>query len=180
MPIRTGAALSASAKGAAQLVSLAKENLTPDDDPLLWTAASGVLIQEFLDGPLKATDNFLQIGRCSHWLRPHQTRWTAAGGFAWPSGYGGSSAHGRNGLPEFDWSITLRFERDTWGPADHPNGKRPTVLRVAIPARTAKHNQAVMDLRWQPAKTSIFLGWRKDAAGNWLVAAEEEWNVEAT
>jgi hypothetical protein len=40
------------ATGAARLLSLAKENLTSDDDPSLWAAASDVLIQEFLNGPL--------------------------------------------------------------------------------------------------------------------------------
>ncbi|MCG6987828.1 MAG: hypothetical protein LJF06_06575, partial [Gemmatimonadetes bacterium] len=30
-----------------------------------------------------------EIGAGSHWLRPHQTRWTADGGFAYPVGYEG-------------------------------------------------------------------------------------------
>jgi hypothetical protein len=166
------------ADGAELLLSLTKEHLQASDDESLWMAASGVLVKEFLSGPLKGDYNFLQIGLCSHWLRPHQTRWTAAGGFAWPSGYGGGSGSSRSGLPEFDWSVTLHFKNDGWKAIDHPGGKRARVLRVAIPARTVKHNQTVMDLRWLPAKGSIFLGWRKDASGNWSVAAEKEWKVE--
>jgi hypothetical protein len=161
---------------------LIRGNLLPDDDEALWESASVVIVKEFLNGPLnlKTNENFLQVGCCSHWLRPHQTRWTAAGGFAWPSGYGGFSTSSRRGLPEFDWSVTLQFKKGEWERVDHPSGKKSTVLRVAIPNRTAKHNQAAMDLRWGPSKAQVFLGWRKGNSGTWHLVAEQELNAAPT
>src|SRR5262249_11709616 len=40
-------------------------------------------------------------------LASYQTRWTAAGGFAYPIGYGVGAGGPR--LPEFDWSVRLVF-----------------------------------------------------------------------
>lgn len=54
-----------------------KERLSADDDPVLWEQVVGG------GSPLYA-----EVGGCSHWLRPHQTLWTAAGGFAWRVGFG--------------------------------------------------------------------------------------------
>lgn len=164
--------------GAELLVSVTSEYLRPDDDPALWKAASVPLVREFLNGPLKEKENFLQLGCCSHWLRPHQTRWTDAGGFAWPSGYGGNSGFSRWGMPEFDWSMTALFEGGVWKRIDHPKGRRPIILRIAVPNRTQKHNQAVMALRWSPVKSHLFLGWRKDSAQTWNLLAESEWRTE--
>ncbi len=57
----------------------------------------------------------MEAGACSHWLRPHQTRWTANGGFAWPSGYGGRR-WSRTGLPQLDWFFTFEWSSTgkTW------------------------------------------------------------------
>lgn len=73
------------------------QNLNAEDDPELWQ----VVIDTILADLQAANGITVEIGRCSHWLRPHQTRWTADGGFAWPTGYGGT-AFSRTGLPLFD------------------------------------------------------------------------------
>jgi len=57
--------------------------LNAEDDPHLWRSVLAVLLDEFsYRHPKieKGTECFLQIGACSHWFRPHQSRWTAAGG----------------------------------------------------------------------------------------------------
>src|SRR5258708_3339750 len=57
----------------------------------------------------------VEVGRCSHWLRPHQTRWTADGGFPHPTGYGsGRGGHSLSGLPQFDWSVVLEWSGSEW------------------------------------------------------------------
>src|ERR1700682_3766865 len=83
--------------------------LTREDDPAFWAVVFETLNRDFdLLYSLESSKDaiFLQVGACSHWLRPHQTRWTAAGGFAAPVGYQGNSLFGC-GLPEFDWFIVL-------------------------------------------------------------------------
>jgi hypothetical protein len=103
-------------------------------------------------------------GACSHWLRPHQTRWTKAGGFAYPDGY-------RNFEPEFDWSVVLLFRDEQWVPVAR---KRPTFLHVVIPSRTARHKQAAIYTRWLPAKETILYGFRQ-LDGKWrCVAVSDE------
>ena len=71
-------------EGTELLAYISSMHLNLDDDQVLWRSACGPLVREFLSGPLEEKENFLQLGRCSHWLRPHHTRWTAAGGFAVP------------------------------------------------------------------------------------------------
>src|SRR4051812_22170100 len=79
--------------------------LGADDDPALWWA---VVNSVYTDAQVlcrlvpRTWAVVTQLGRCSHWLRPHQTRWSADGGFAWLTGYGGRRSS-RLGLPEFDW-----------------------------------------------------------------------------
>lgn len=65
-----------------------KPLLGSEDDPELWQVA----VQHILAQLTPVPGMLVELGRCSHWLRPHQTRWTADGGFAWPSGYGGHMA----------------------------------------------------------------------------------------
>jgi hypothetical protein len=65
------------------------EKLTVEDDSRLWETALTV-----------STDLF---------LRRHESRWTAAGGFAWPEGY-------RNSLPEPDWTVMLSYRDSRWKP----------------------------------------------------------------
>src|SRR6266571_2773720 len=87
-----------------------KERLSAEDDPALWKQVLKVLAEDasILEHVTDGSQLYAEVGVCSHWLRPHQTRWTAAGGFAWPSGYG-SFGFSRTGLPLFDWSVRLRF-----------------------------------------------------------------------
>lgn len=96
----------------------------------------------------------LKLGCCSHWRRPHQTRWTADGGFAWPSGYLGAG-YSRDGLPEHDWEIARYWDgdRECWrsdGPTGGAKGRRLLEFRVSIPDRTARHRQAAVLALWQP------------------------------
>jgi len=91
--------------------------LSADDDRSLWEAVLTVAAD---DASIRAVASeraklYAIVGACSHWVRPHQSRWTAAGGFALPEGYGdGEGVLG--GLPNFDWSITLQFDpaRPRW------------------------------------------------------------------
>src|ERR1051325_8954190 len=65
-------------------------SLTKEDDLEFWAAAFNTLINEVESFELtecRKYELFIQIGVCSHWLRPNQMRWSVAGGFAWPVGY---------------------------------------------------------------------------------------------
>jgi len=130
--------------------------LDGDDDQALWEA---VLQEVFKDAEALAqceTSNeriLAEVGRCSHWLRPHQTRWVDGGGFAWPVGYGGIG-YSRSGMPQFDWA-TFAY----WSPVDKkwlPRATRPTrssrmiTFRVAIPSRSLQHEQAAVHTVWRP------------------------------
>jgi hypothetical protein len=74
-----------------ELISMShvEDRLTAQDDPGAWKEILAVLNEEFLQryraeqGEKKAW--FLRIGTCSHWVRPHQSRWLAAGEFPCPS-----------------------------------------------------------------------------------------------
>lgn len=112
---------------------------------------------------------YAQLGACSHWLRSHQTRWKAAGGFAWPTGYGGSG-FSRLELAEFDWSILMVWDvgQQTWLPVDKFHEKRRFLFRAALPTRTKRHLQAAAHTVWVPGKPSqadqkstMFYGFRK-------------------
>jgi len=101
--------------------------LGEEDAPELWKAVISVLLEEFRFRHPKiqeGTESFLHIGACSHWFRPHQSRWTAAGGFAWPIGYGGAQGFLHNGLPDFDWSVTFRLTNGNWRPVARFTGKK--------------------------------------------------------
>jgi hypothetical protein len=155
--------------------------LAADDDINLWSTAIGHIIAdaEFLSVNAKTSRTvFTEIGRCSHWLRPHQTRWTADGGFAWPAGYGGAG-YSRSGLPEFDWSLIWQWNADhhKWECTYKPTGKQPLRLRIAIPSRTREHNQAAVHTIWTPGcpttpkqKLRQFYGFR-EVDGTWTVTA---------
>src|ERR1044071_6901423 len=119
---------------------LLRKGFDSGDDPRLWERVWQVVVQPIEDGAFeldRRTEIFLQIGRCSNWLRPHQTRLTVAGGFAWPSGYlGGWQSH--SGLPRLEWYAILRWSNDErrWIAGRHFRGKRRLVCRVAVPSRT--------------------------------------------
>ncbi len=149
--------------------------LEPDDDPALWRA----VIDYVLSGWKPEVGAMLELGRCSHWLRPHQTRGTADGGFAWPAGYGeGGPSYSRHGLPEFDWHYLLMWNGERWifPPEGYRsvNGRCPE-LRLAIPSRTARHQQAAIHSRWRVAgkgKFKVeFYGFRLKPEG-WVCTAD--------
>lgn len=156
------------------MLDLIVHMLGDEDDAELWRAA----IQYIMLGFPQVQRRFVEIGRCSHWLRPHQTRWTADGGFAWPSGYGGTG-YSRTGLPLFDWSIVLAWTGERWNaiPSRDKRGKRVAPsLRIAIPSRTTRHFQAAIHTRWVSGKKweDRFYGFRKKGA-IWRCTAESEW-----
>ena len=151
-----------------------KEQLSPEDDPALWGRVLQVLAED-----VSTIELYAEIGRCSHWLRPHQTRWPTAGGFAWPTGYGdGNSGFSRTGLPGFDWSVVLQFDPDLMGwviPEKLPT-KRPNRIRVAVPSRTTRHGQAAVHTLWPAGtldarnKRAVFYGFRS-LSGYWELKA---------
>ena len=157
-------------------------HLSDDDDARFWLIVFEDLVQEFSRLGIderKGYEIFLQIGACSHWLRPHQTRLTAAGGFALPAGYLGGG-FSRDGLPEFDWSVLLHRNqaKGLWLQSDKFFGKRQLLCRVALPTRTVQHNQAVINLLWSPGtpaqpkeKAKLFYAYRK---------TDDEWKQFAT
>ncbi|MHB8640658.1 MAG: hypothetical protein ACYDBL_12775 [Candidatus Acidiferrales bacterium] len=143
--------------------------LDAEDDPVLWRAALTVLKDEFLaqykEG--RGRNWVFAVGRCSHWVRPSQSRWTAAGGFAFPEGY-------RNSHPEFDWSVIFRLQERRWLALEKFSGKRQTSFRAAVPARTARHKQAAVHAKWSNAQGPVFYGFRNQN-GHWkCVAVSDE------
>jgi hypothetical protein len=149
--------------------------LAADDDPALWQAVIDAVIgdAEVACEELRAKARVIaQIGRCSHWLAPNKARWiTSDGEFTWPSGYQPKAGF-FGGLPEFDWG--LFWERDTkegsWRRTPNVRAKRPLLLRVAIPARTALHLRASVQAMWAPGPRPelnlcrLFYGFRKVAS----------------
>jgi hypothetical protein len=128
------------------------QNLSSNDDLNLWLLFFETWNEDFhlnQSKDLADYEIFLKIGACSHWLRPHQTRLTVAGGFAYPVGYGEADYVGY-GKPEFDWSVLLRFDnaKQDWIYAEKQFGKKKLVCRVALPNRTIQHNQAVVNIIW--------------------------------
>ena len=158
--------------------------LEDEDDPALWAEVFVTLARDFgalYSAEPKGYEVFFQVGACSHWLRPHQTRLTAAGGFAYPAGYLGSG-YSRRGLPEFDWFTILYRDREegVWAQTGKFFGKRRLVCRVAVPARTLRHNQAAVHVLWSPGtpenperKLRMYYGFRK-VDGSWECVASGE------
>jgi len=142
-----------------------KERLSAEDDPALWEQVLKVLAEDasILEPVADGSQLYAEVGVCSHWLRPHQIRWTAAGGFAAPVGYGGAGGNtkfirhgagfiGRTGLPLFDWSVRLQFNPAPIGwviPKKVPT-KRFMSVRVTVPSRTTRHRQAAVHTLWSP------------------------------
>jgi hypothetical protein len=141
--------------------------LDSEDDADLWRR----VIATILGDVVQADDYVITIGRCSHWLRPHQTRWTADGGFAWPTGYSGS-AYSRYGRPEYDWSIDLKCNSDRCELA--PTNAATPLVYVTIPSRTTRHMQAAVHTRWTKSHAAIrFYGFRKKPDGWRLTAVSD-------
>ena len=158
---------------AKEFANALNSHLGSEDDPQFWdvvfrTVLRDIELQHFEED--EKHEIFLQIGACSHWLRPHQTRLTADGGFAYPSGYLGGSGFSRNGLPEFDWYVIVHRDQHKrkWVLTDKFFGKRRLICRVALPTRTLRHNQAAIHLMWTPGtppqpaqKEVMYYGFRK-------------------
>jgi hypothetical protein len=147
-----------------------ESKLAAEDDRVFWHAALSVLTEEFLMRYAAESTNkhwAIALGACSHWVRPHQTRWTAAGGFAYPSGY-------KESLPELDWSLILVFRDRQWIPASKLPGKSVRIFRAALPSRTSRHNQAVVHTMWSPGNETVFFGFRKINEKWECVAASDE------
>lgn len=131
--------------------------LAVDDDRAFWQIALTVLAEEFVQRQREesfSSDWAMMVGACSHWQRPHQARWTAAGGFAYPEGY-------KQHFPKLDWFVILVYRDGQFISNAKLSGKRVKVLRVAIPSRTARHKQAAVHARWPTASKSVLFGFRK-------------------
>jgi hypothetical protein len=129
------------------------ELLDAEDDPAFWQVA----IDRILGDTHGAANEYagkesilVQIGRCSHWIRPHTKN---RAGTAWPYGYGNvGQGFSLSSLPEFDWSLrwARQPETGTWFRAKGQPSRRPLVQRIAIPARTASHPQGTVHTIWLP------------------------------
>ena len=169
---------------ASDFESVIRPYLTDEDDPDFWAAVFDMLARNFeslYSVKSERYETFLQVGACSHWLRPHQTRLTAAGGFAYPSGYLGGG-FSRDGLPELDWFVIFHREQkeNRWARTGKFFGKRKLVCRVALPTRTLRHNQAVINVLWSPGtpdnpdkKLAMYYGFRK-VDGEWRCVVSGE------
>ena len=146
-----------------------KERLSAEDDPALWEEVLKVLAEDasILESVAHGSQLYAEVGVCSHWLRPHQTRWTAAGGFALPIGYG-RVPFSLTSPPLFDWSVRLQFNPAPIGwviPEKVPT-KRFISVRVAVPSRTTRHRQAAVHTLWPPRtldakrERAVFYGFR--------------------
>jgi len=158
--------------------------LNTGDDPWLWIAVWNEIVQPIEAAVINMehkTSLYIRLGSCSHWHRPHQSRLTVAGGFALPSGYLGG-AFSFLGLPEITWQLIFRWDGDNslWKSVKRFSGKRRLVCRIAVPNRTRRHAQAVVNVRWEPGtienpklKATRYYafrrgraGWKCKAAGN--------------
>lgn len=141
-----------------------------DDDPELWRVALGYILAKAPAMP----DVLAEIGQCSHWLRPHRSRWTADGGFAWPSGYGGGiGGYNHRALPQFDGSVVLGWSGSEWEVVERRSVR--TDVWIAIPSRTRRHRQAAIHSFWHTGreKELVFYGFRRREDG-WACTASKK------
>jgi len=130
-------------------------HLTADDDREFWQTALSVLADEFVTFVAKTRsekDWAMLVAVCSHWRRPHQERWTAAGGFAWPSE--------NTTFPKLDWSMTLLYRDAEFLAVPKLPSKGIRLFQVAIPSRTRQHKQAAVRARWGSNGESVLFGFR--------------------
>lgn len=128
--------------------------LDSEDDPRLWQDALDVI---FGDLSPQAQDYegkdaiVVEIGRCSHWIRPH---WRSTkDGTRLPSGYDPTTTgYSFSSLPQFDWSLRWKCEPKShdWSVTKGQPSRRPLSYRIAIPAHSARHDQATVSAIWQP------------------------------
>jgi len=166
----------------AMLLPTALESrLCGEDDAGLWWRVLMTVADDDAALEIRQPCLYAEVGACSHWLRPHQTRWTAAGGFAYPVGYGDGAAFGRAGLPGFDWSVRLLFSPTSlaWEVPPTIPAKRFRSVRIAIPARTTRHPQAAVHTIWPAGtldarqKRTVFYGFR-NVDGVWELKARSK------
>lgn len=151
--------------------------LDHDDDPVFWQRALVTVLA--MTGAEAETYTgkdciIAEIGRCSHWIRPH---WKTRAGTAWPYGYGNAgNGFAFASLPEFDWSIKWMYDPDTseWQLVSGQPTRRPLIHRIALPARTSRHPQATVHSIWTPGspnnprhKLAIVYGFEKTAGDAW-------------
>jgi hypothetical protein len=163
----------------AALPVIIEQQMSGEDDPALWEQVLRSLAEDA--STLGAGSRlYLEIGVCSHWARPHQTRWPAAGGFAAPIGYGDGEGF-VGALPNFDWSVKLQFDPASvrWiTPVESPT-KHYRSVRVAVPARTARHRQAALHTVWSSgtldarSKRTVLYGFRQ-SDGVWAQKARSK------
>jgi hypothetical protein len=149
------------------------QRLDTGDDPDLWRVALPFILSELIAlTPAGIRSNLgAEVGRCSHWLRPHQARWPADGGFAAPLGYGtGGGWLSHRSLPRFDWTVVLRFADGVWEPAGR--GSVRNAIRVSVPSRTRRHAQAAVHTLWMIRRENFTVpyGFRKSPSG-WACTA---------
>ncbi|HEV2306249.1 MAG TPA: hypothetical protein VGR93_12065 [Candidatus Acidoferrales bacterium] len=147
-----------------------EKKLAADDDREFWQAALAVLADEFAQRHKEESargDWAIVIGACSHWKRPHQTRWTAAGGFAFPAGYS-------QRFPTLDWSFTFILRDGQLLPVAKLPGKKVKLFQAALPSRTLRHKQAAVHTRWSTASKIVLFGFRKLNEKWKCVAASDE------
>jgi len=157
-------------EGGWRLMDAVESKLTSEDDLAFWEAMLTIIAHEFVEQFTRRTDTrkwVLQVGVCSHWVRPHNSRWPAAGGFIFPAGYAA-------GLPEFDWSILFERIGEDWTVRPKLPGKRTNVFRVGVPARTSRHKQAVLHTKWSMSEVEILYGFRSTAQDWQCVAVSDE------
>jgi hypothetical protein len=129
------------------------ELLGEEDDPAFWQAAIDLILGDShaTAAAYSGEDSILvQIGRCSHWIRPHTKR---PSGMAWPYGYGNAGqGFSLRSLPEFDWSLrwVRQPESGAWIKAEGQPSRRPLVQRIVVPARTVRHPRGTVHTIWLP------------------------------
>lgn len=151
-------------------------HLDAEDDAFLWAVLLQVVAEE-ITGLKSAKRFFMDIGCCSHWIRPHHLRWPASGSFSMPHGYGDGEGMFIGGLPEYDWSVTLHWvvERQVWAMVEKVADRRFIAARLAVPSRTTRHAQASVHSIWargrlEPRqKQTVFYGFEKTSQG-WSLA----------
>lgn len=168
------------------IIEIIEPFLGPDDDSAFWNQAIHVLASDIETELSERTPNcdiYLNVGACSHWLRPHQTRWTASGGYAWPVGYG-RGIDSRSGLPQFDWSVKFLWNvnSENWEPINRFKRKKKLIFRAALPTRTTRHYQAAVHTIWEPGspidprkRRVRFYGFRKQQQDWTWVDSYDRW-----
>jgi hypothetical protein len=133
-----------------------RADYSEDDDLGLWRLAITEIVGENLayyhDSKVKDAI-LIRVGKCSHWIRPHQSRYKVAGGFAAPFGYGNAGqGYSFSADPELEWHFTWTWseEQSNWVGVRGRPGRRPLMLRISIPARTLRHEQAAVHAAWDP------------------------------